>query len=108
VRRSTGGDRPRASRPARGPAGRSSTGPGHVRLGRGGAVMNLREVLELVSLAPPELRSERRRLARAHTIGDLRAAAMRRLPRPVFDYVEGGADEERSLRRNLHAFGQWE
>lgn len=70
--------------------------------------MKPREILELVSLRPPELRPRRRRLARAHTIADLRAVAMRRLPRPVFDYVEGGADEERSLRRNLEAFGQWE
>ena len=41
---------------------------------------------------------------RAHTVGDLRAAARRRVPRAVFDYVEGGADDEISLRRNRSAF----
>jgi L-lactate dehydrogenase (cytochrome) len=70
--------------------------------------MKPREILRLVSLRPPSRSAARRRLDRAHTIGDLRASAMRRLPRPVFDYVEGGADEERSLRRNLDAFARWE
>jgi L-lactate dehydrogenase (cytochrome) len=32
--------------------------------------------------------------------GDFRAAARRRLPRFLFDYIDGGAGEERTLRRN--------
>ncbi len=31
---------------------------------------------------------------------DFRAAAERRLPRFLFDYIDGGANEERTLRRN--------
>ncbi|MBN8605659.1 MAG: alpha-hydroxy-acid oxidizing protein [Caulobacterales bacterium] len=34
------------------------------------------------------------------SIEDLRRAAKRRLPRMVFDYIEGGADDEITLRRN--------
>ena len=30
------------------------------------------------------------------------------MPRAVFDYVEGGADEELSLARNQAAFREWE
>ena len=37
-------------------------------------------------------------------IAELRAAAHRRLPRVVFDYVEGGAEDEVTLRANRAAF----
>ncbi len=37
-------------------------------------------------------------------IADLRLAAKRRLPRVVFDYIDGGADAEVTLRENSHAF----
>jgi L-lactate dehydrogenase (cytochrome) len=45
-----------------------------------------------------------RRLAKAYTVGDLREIALKRIPRAVFDYVEGGADEEISIQRSLAAF----
>ena len=37
-------------------------------------------------------------------IADLRLAAGRRLPRSVFDYIDGGADGEVTLRENVRAF----
>ncbi len=37
-------------------------------------------------------------------IGDLRRLAKRRLPRVVFDYIDGGAEAERTLRDNCTAF----
>jgi L-lactate dehydrogenase (cytochrome) len=37
-------------------------------------------------------------------IADLRRAAERRLPRVVFDYIDGGADREVTLRENCSAF----
>jgi L-lactate dehydrogenase (cytochrome) len=37
-------------------------------------------------------------------IADLRRVAMRRLPRAVFDYVDGGADTESTLRSNVSVF----
>jgi L-lactate dehydrogenase (cytochrome) len=43
-------------------------------------------------------------LARAYTIDDLRRLARRRLPRAVFDFVEGGAGDERTVARNRAAF----
>lgn len=45
-----------------------------------------------------------RRLGRAATIADLRALARRRVPRSVFDYVDGGAEAEISLRRAREAY----
>ena len=38
------------------------------------------------------------------TIEDLRLMAMRRLPRMVFDYIDGGAEREWTLRENSRAF----
>jgi L-lactate dehydrogenase (cytochrome) len=38
------------------------------------------------------------------SIADLRRAAGKRLPRVVFDYIDGGADDERTLRANCRAF----
>lgn len=43
---------------------------------------------------------------RAVAIEDLRRAAHRRLPRAVFDYVDGGADAEVTLRENSRALQQ--
>jgi len=42
------------------------------------------------------------------SIADLRDHARRRLPRMVFDYVDGGADDEITLRRNTARFLDYE
>jgi L-lactate dehydrogenase (cytochrome) len=42
--------------------------------------------------------------ASAVNIADLRTLAARRLPRVVFDYIDGGADAERTLRENCRVF----
>lgn len=39
-------------------------------------------------------------LGALRTIGDLREAARRRLPRAVFDFIDGAAEEELTVRRN--------
>jgi len=43
-------------------------------------------------------------LSRAVNIADLRLLAKRRLPRVVFDYIDGGADSEVTLRENCRIF----
>lgn len=45
-----------------------------------------------------------RRLARALSIQDLRVLARRRLPPAVFDFIDGGAEDETTLRDNRAAF----
>jgi isopentenyl diphosphate isomerase/L-lactate dehydrogenase-like FMN-dependent dehydrogenase len=47
-------------------------------------------------------------LDRAACIDDLRALARRRIPRFAFDLVDGGAEGERNLRRNIEAFEEVE
>ena len=49
-----------------------------------------------------------RRLRTAITVEDMRRVAKRRLPRGVFDYIDGGAEDERTLANNSAAFGQIE
>ena len=39
-----------------------------------------------------------------YSIAEMRTAARRVLPRPVFDFADGGAEDERTLRRNERAF----
>jgi isopentenyl diphosphate isomerase/L-lactate dehydrogenase-like FMN-dependent dehydrogenase len=41
------------------------------------------------------------------SVEDFRAAAAKRLPRLVWDYVEGGADDLVTLERNRTAFSRW-
>ena len=43
-------------------------------------------------------------LARACSIEDLRRLAQKRLPRAVFEFFDGGAEDERTLRDNRAAF----
>jgi L-lactate dehydrogenase (cytochrome) len=69
--------------------------------------MKVREMRKLVRMRPVELDPTRRRLAACHDIEDLRRAARRLIPRPVFDYVDGAADEEQAVRANVAAFRQW-
>jgi L-lactate dehydrogenase (cytochrome) len=69
--------------------------------------MRASEIRQLIKMKPLELDATRRRLSACHDIEDLRAAGRRLVPRPVFDYVDGGADEELSLRANIRAFRRW-
>ncbi len=47
-------------------------------------------------------------VSKAHNIEDLRTLARRRLPAAVFHYIDGGADDELTLRRNTRAFDDYE
>jgi L-lactate dehydrogenase (cytochrome) len=53
-----------------------------------------------------ELDPVTRRLARTANVADLRRIAKRRLPRGVFDYIDGGAEDERTLAENSAAFAR--
>jgi len=66
------------------------------------------ELAPLVGVRRPTLDLTQRRLARALTIADLRAVARRRTPRAVFDYTDGAAEAEISLRRARRLFASLE
>ncbi|MER9945592.1 alpha-hydroxy-acid oxidizing protein [Mesorhizobium sp. M0092] len=44
------------------------------------------------------------RLQSCYNFQDFRRLARQRLPGPIFDYIDGGADDETTLRRNTAAF----
>ena len=44
------------------------------------------------------------RLSDCHNFNDFRNLAKRRLPRPIFDYIDGAADDEVTYRRNTASF----
>jgi L-lactate dehydrogenase (cytochrome) len=50
----------------------------------------------------------RRRLDRCANVADLRAVAERRLPGGVFDYIDGGAESEYTLRNNTAGYAAFE
>jgi L-lactate dehydrogenase (cytochrome) len=62
-------------------------------------IPRLSELRPLLRLEPFDVNLTNRRLAKALTIADLRAIARRRTPRAVFDYTDGAAEQEISLRR---------
>ena len=58
-------------------------------------------------LTNPARRHRRTSVAGAKSIEYLRQLARRRLPNFVYEYIEGGAEAELTLRRNSAAFDQW-
>jgi L-lactate dehydrogenase (cytochrome) len=62
------------------------------------------DVFELLQFKKFEFNGRKRRLAAALTIDDLRRIAKRRTPAAAFDYTDGAADGELSLRRARQAF----
>lgn len=47
-------------------------------------------------------------LSHAHNIDDVRRIAHKRLPAPMFHYIDGGSDDEWTLRRNRTAFRDYQ
>ena len=48
-----------------------------------------------------------RKLRNCHNIADLRQAAKKALPFPLFDHVDGGSDDETTLQANTSAFSRY-
>ena len=47
-------------------------------------------------------------LKNCHNIYDLRLKAKSKLPAPMFHYIDGGADDEWTMRRNTEAFNDYQ
>ncbi|MFB6674573.1 alpha-hydroxy-acid oxidizing protein [Streptomyces sp. NPDC056390] len=63
-----------------------------------------RDLSPLLKLKPRQRNGTARRLAEAHSIWDLRRIAKRRTPSGPFNYADGAADAEISMRRSRQAF----
>ncbi len=67
----------------------------------------IRTVRSVVRLSPSSQLRRGRRLERAANISDLRLMARDRLPRGIFDYIDGGAEDEVTMRRNSGNFDNY-
>jgi L-lactate dehydrogenase (cytochrome) len=47
-------------------------------------------------------------LKHCHNISDLRKRAKSKLPAPMFHYIDGGSDDEWSMKRNIRAFDDYQ
>jgi L-lactate dehydrogenase (cytochrome) len=63
-----------------------------------------KDLRPLMNFKTPEFNAKKRRLQGALTIADLRDIAQRRTPKAAFDYTEGAAEAEISLKRARQAF----
>ena len=70
-----------------------------------GLVKTFRSV---VRFKPIELDPTKRKLSTAANVDDLRRLAKRRLPGGVFHYIDGGAEDELSLSRNVASYSDLE
>ena len=64
------------------------------------------EISPLIGRRDPSLSRLQHRLERCASIGDIRALARRRVPPAVFDYVDGAAGTETTLRRSRQAYAR--
>jgi isopentenyl diphosphate isomerase/L-lactate dehydrogenase-like FMN-dependent dehydrogenase len=63
-----------------------------------------KDIFQLLRFRKIILRRTDRLLSKAFTIYDLRDIAKKRTPQGPFDYTDGGADQELSLKRSRDAF----
>ena len=69
--------------------------------------MKLKDIKALASVQGPA-GSVPERLARTcFSVEDMRKLAAKRLPKSIFEYIEGGGEDEVSLRRNRSSFNDW-
>lgn len=64
----------------------------------------LRSIRSVVRFRKFELNRTNRLLRKVANVDDLRSLAKRRLPAGVFDYIDGGAEDEITLRSNVDAY----
>src|SRR6478672_11675908 len=69
--------------------------------------MRLKDIRALASMQGPARSVAERLSRRCHSVEDIRRLAAKRLPGSVFDYIEGGGEDEVSLRRNQSSFDDW-
>ena len=64
----------------------------------------LRSIRSVVRFRKFELNRTNRLLRKVANVDDLRSLAKRRLPAGVFDYIDGGAEDDITLRNNVDAY----
>ncbi|MET3921834.1 alpha-hydroxy acid oxidase [Arthrobacter sp. UYEF20] len=69
--------------------------------------MRIKDIKSLATVHGPARSVPERLSRRCYSVEDMRKMAAKRLPGSVFDYIEGGGEDEVSLRRNQSSFDDW-
>lgn len=69
--------------------------------------MKFSDARQLIQMRPPVFSRKRRVLAHAFNVEQYRQAARQVLPAGIFDYLDGGSEDEVTLRRNRTVFDSW-
>lgn len=69
--------------------------------------MKFKDIRALASVQGPARTPSERLSRRCYSVEDMRKLAAKRLPGSIFDYIEGGGEDEVSLRRNRSSFDDW-
>ncbi|MET4783392.1 alpha-hydroxy acid oxidase [Glaciihabitans sp. UYNi722] len=69
--------------------------------------MKASDVRQLIQVRMPEPSRRKRVLRSAFSVAEYRTAARHVLPRGIFDYLDGGSEDEVTLRRNRASFDAW-
>jgi len=69
--------------------------------------MKVKDIMAMASVKGLACSVAERLSRRCYSVEDMRRMASKRLPRSVFDYLEGGAEDEVSMRRNRSSFDDW-
>jgi len=69
--------------------------------------MRVKDIRALANVQRPARSVSERLSRRGHSVEDVRQLAAKRLPGSIFDYIEGGGEDEVSRRRNNSSFADW-
>ncbi|WP_207797196.1 alpha-hydroxy acid oxidase [Arthrobacter glacialis] len=69
--------------------------------------MKFKDIRALASIQGPARSTAERLDRRCYSIGDMQKMAAKALPKSIFDYIEGGGEDEASMRRNIASFNDW-
>jgi L-lactate dehydrogenase (cytochrome) len=69
--------------------------------------MKFKDIRALATVQEPARTPSERLSRRCYSVEDMRRLAAKRLPGSIYDYIEGGGEDEVSLRRNRSSFDDW-
>lgn len=69
--------------------------------------MKFKDIKALASVQGPARSTAERLDRRCYSVGDMQKLAAKALPKSIFDYIEGGGEDEASMRRNIESFNDF-
>ncbi|ALV46148.1 alpha-hydroxy-acid oxidizing enzyme [Arthrobacter alpinus] len=69
--------------------------------------MKFKDITALASVQGPARSTAERLNRRCYSVGDMQKLAAKALPKSILDYIEGGGEDEASMRRNIESYNDW-